>query len=300
MQSIQNQGGCGSCWAFAAATVLRAHSEIYQDDRQFSVQQIVSCTPNEKQCGGTGGCSGATAELAMEYVMQNGCVSEDEFPYKEADVACPSQMKSTGPFTASFMNLEVAKDATKGGEAFGLMGWTKLPENKMEPVQRALVEWGPIAVSVSAGYSWNAYWNGILTSCTKDAVIDHAVTLVGYGADSDVKFWRLQNSWGRDWGESGFVRIARVDDEETEQCGWDNQPEMGSGCKGGPEKVRVCGTCGILYDAVVPHFSGDGWGARLMAAQRHQVVLLGANETERPASPPHPRHLGRRAKAAPA
>jgi len=37
-------------------------------------------------------------------------------------------------------------------------------------------------------------------------------------------------------------------------CDWDENPQDGSGCDGGPERVWVCGTCGILYDVVVPHF----------------------------------------------
>merc|ERR1719235_894566 len=37
----------------------------------------------------------------------------------------------------------------------------------------------------------------------------HAVTLVGYGADSGVKYWTIQNSWGADWQVKGFGRFER-------------------------------------------------------------------------------------------
>lgn len=33
---------------------------------------------------------------------------------------------------------------------------------------------------------------------------NHAVTLVGYTSS----YWIVQNSWGTDWGEKGFIRIA--------------------------------------------------------------------------------------------
>lgn len=281
MVEVQDQGGCGSCWAFAATTVLRAHSEIYQKDHRFSVQQIVSCTPNKKECGGTGGCSGATAELAMDYVMENGCVTEEEFPYEQTDVQCPRHMRPHHASGASFMESSGKRRSNNAAASFGMVGWGQLPANEMEPLKRALVERGPVAVTVASSYSWNSYAGGIMDNCPKAAAVDHAVVLVGYGeaAHATKKYWVLQNSWGTFWGEAGFIRMIRADNDETSQCGWDTQPELGSGCNGGPSRVWVCGMCGILYDTVVPHFQGDGKRAKLMALKRREVVLLRRNRT---------------------
>lgn len=78
------------------------------------------------------------------------------------------------------------------------------------------------------------------------------MTLIGYGKDDD-KFWLIQNSWGADWGDAGRVKLLRRDSDESE-CGTDKQPEVGTGCDGGPKEVKVCGMCGILYDSVVAKF----------------------------------------------
>lgn len=46
---------------------------------------------------------------------------------------------------------------------------------------------------------------------THDEDINHAAILVGYGVDrqSNVSYWLIRNSWGRDWGEGGYIRIER-------------------------------------------------------------------------------------------
>ena len=43
-----------------------------------------------------------------------------------------------------------------------------------------------------------------------DTVLPHSVTATGYGQDSEgTLFWSMKNSWGEDWGEAGYIKIAR-------------------------------------------------------------------------------------------
>lgn len=140
----------------------------------------------------------------------------------------------------------------------------------------ALYEDGPLVVSLHAGQDWNLYAGGVLDNCEKDVVIDHAVMLIGWGnaPKEKMKYWHVQNSWSTDWGEEGFIRIRRRDNaEEAAYCGWNDDPQMGSGCNGGPPKVEVCGSCGILYDAVQPRFklSPTGLLSKTNASLLHQV-----------------------------
>ena len=37
----------------------------------------------------------------------------------------------------------------------------------------------------------------------------HAVSIVGWGEHNGEAYWWIKNSWGREWGENGFGRIAR-------------------------------------------------------------------------------------------
>jgi len=262
-QRIKNQQNCGSCWAIAVSSVLEAHVQIYTGKaRTFSAQQIVECTPNPKHCGGDGGCQGATAELGMEWVLKNGCAEESEVPYTGQDAACQGGSATADMARALVAGggtsfLDGADAAAMGGGAFGMTGWETLPKNQYEPLARALAEKGPVAVSVAAD-KWFDYESGIFNGCGKDAVIDHAVTAIGYGEQDGHKYWLIQNSWGADWGEGGHIRLERHDQDTY--CGMNNDPQKGVACQGETDPVPVCGMCGVLFDSVVPHFRSGGGG----------------------------------------
>ena len=47
--------------------------------------------------------------------------------------------------------------------------------------------------------------------------MNHGVLIVGYGVDdvSGEKYWSVKNSWGNEWGESGYFKMRRG----TNECG---------------------------------------------------------------------------------
>merc|ERR1740121_1019039 len=76
----------------------------------------------------------------------------------------------------------------------GFVSWEKLPENEYAPLLDAIAHKGPVAVSVAAN-GWDIYLSGIYHGCDRNAIIDHAVTLIGYGKEGDHKYRTLKNSW---------------------------------------------------------------------------------------------------------
>jgi len=285
-QRHYNQGSCGSCWAIASAVLLETHSEIHAPEgksgRTFSAQELVSCVPNPEHCGGSGGCEGATIELAMEWTIKHGLASDSQVPYMASDGECRADKPAEGSSLLQMHNSGNSKRSplvegaepllddlisSSVGAQFGMVSWERLPENEYDALVHAVQE-GPVGISVAAS-DWFDYSHGIFDNCDKDAVIDHAVVLIGYGEDSTgTGYWMLKNSWGPQWGEHGVMRLLKRNDAEVNEgtwCGIDHQPEMGSGCDGGPSEVKVCGTCGILYDTVVPKWRGSSEKAKQRA-----------------------------------
>eukprot|EP00927_Polykrikos_kofoidii_P029166 TRINITY_DN25268_c0_g1_i1.p1 TRINITY_DN25268_c0_g1~~TRINITY_DN25268_c0_g1_i1.p1 ORF type:complete len:543 (-),score=65.16 TRINITY_DN25268_c0_g1_i1:79-1707(-) len=274
---IYDQGSCGSCWAVATVSALEAHHEIAfgTGERTFSVQELVNCVPNPQHCGGKGGCDGATVELGMNWALHGGLETFSSVPYEGRDSTCQKgplpvhrdvfRMHKnanldddgrtlTSPTYPRLHKMKASPHISNlaSGLSFGLTGFWTLEKNKEYPLLQSLVDNGPVAVSVAAE-GWFSYRKGVYDSCPQDCVVDHAVTLFGFGQTDSNRYWLIRNSWGPDWGESGFVRLIRHANEEA-HCGTDSNPKLGVACEGegSPQKVTVCGSCGVLYDSVVP------------------------------------------------
>ena len=89
-------------------------------------------------------------------------------------------------------------------------------------MMRALVELGPLSVGITVPASFEEYRSGIYIENKEEEdegpykpfePTGHAVLVVGYGVEKGVKFWRVKNSWGRHFGETGYFRVRRGTDE---------------------------------------------------------------------------------------
>jgi hypothetical protein len=54
----------------------------------------------------------------------------------------------------------------------------------------------------------------------------HAICIVGYSTSGAVDYWVCKNSWGADWGERGFCRIAFGEVYIDDACWWMISPRM--------------------------------------------------------------------------
>lgn len=237
LTAVKDQGECGSCWAHASVETMESHYAIATGNLfVLSQQQVTSCTQNPNECGGKGGCYGATHELAYDYVTSaGGIVQEWDFPYQSYWGNSPAC--SYKNYSDAFFDGYIA---VKSNDILGMY----------EHLQH-----GPMSIMVDAS-AWSEYSSGIFNGCNyaNNISLNHGVQLVGYGVDKSTatNYWIVRNSWDPSWGEAGFIRVWRAPDPQSEQCGWNVDPQNGSACKGQTAPEWACGMCGIGFDATYP------------------------------------------------
>lgn len=81
---------------------------------------------------------------------------------------------------------------------------------------------GPVAVGMRVDEDFSFYSDGVYKSTLQKSPlkqeeewerVDHGVVVVGWGKEVEQPFWKVQNSWGDEWGENGYFRIVMGTDE---------------------------------------------------------------------------------------
>ena len=177
---VKDQGYCGSCWAFSATEQIESDSmRTLGTSYILSPEQITQCDTTSS------GCNGGWTEHAYNYVKKAGGIETDSaYPYT-------SYQGVTGQCHSSASQFKIGVDS-----------YTTLSgESSMATYVQST---GPLSVCVDAS-TWNSYKGGIMTSCGNR--VDHCVQAVGVDASSS-GYWKVRNSWGTSWGESGYIRLA--------------------------------------------------------------------------------------------
>lgn len=64
---------------------------------------------------------------------------------------------------------------------------------------------------------------GVYHHVTGEALGGHAVRMLGWGVENGTPYWLIANSWNTDWGNNGFFKIQRGNDE----CGVESEVTAG-------------------------------------------------------------------------
>eukprot|EP00918_Siedleckia_nematoides_P037772 GHVU01081919.1.p1 GENE.GHVU01081919.1~~GHVU01081919.1.p1 ORF type:complete len:396 (+),score=55.75 GHVU01081919.1:72-1259(+) len=185
---VKDQRQCGSCWAFSTTGAIEGTFCATTGKLvNLSEQQLVDCADKE----GNMGCDGGQMDGGFEYVIDNhGLCSEEAYPYEAVKKQCRARR------CQPVVHVKGFKDVPRYNEA---------------ALMAAIALRGPVSVAIEADQApFQFYSDGVMdASCGNN--LDHGVLVVGYGTDepSGEDYWVVKNSWGPDWGDQGFIKLAR-------------------------------------------------------------------------------------------
>ena len=196
VNGVKDQASCGSCWAFSVVQAQESQWALKKGNLpSLSEQNLVDCVTT---CYG---CNGGDEYLAYDYVInhQNGLwMTEDDYPYTGYDGSCKFSSSKGCCAVKSYFRPTESYDE--------------------DELAAGCAEYGVVSIAIDAsGWDFQLYSGGIYNpSRCSSYSLDHAVGLVGYGTESGTDYWIVRNSWGTSWGEQGYIRIIR---NNNNKCG---------------------------------------------------------------------------------
>lgn len=187
MTSVKNQKNCGSCAAFAACGAVEAGVRIAVTNPSLNIdlseQHLFSC--------GGGSCTqGWYLDAAIDFFKSYGVPDEACLPYSAVDNNCSATCNDWQSRAVKISNWQWVTQATSNETA----------------IKNALLE-RPIPCRMEVYEDFHYYTSGVYTQAWGSNLGGHFVVIVGWNDQENT--WICKNSWGPNWGESGYFRIRR-------------------------------------------------------------------------------------------
>lgn len=230
ISQIRDQSYCGSCWAVSAASVFSDRLCIRSKGRynyELSSRFITACDKRNF------GCKGGYLATAWKFLERNGTVSGGEFHSDEGcqpypfhpcgwpkKLACPVYLTPKclkNKCENEFYSLTHEKYPIKARNSYRVRDPFYLFDEYY--IREEIYKNGPVQAGFYVFADFITYKSGIYKHMKGRYLGGHAVKIIGWGEEKEVKYWIIANSWGESWGEDGIVRMIRGEDD----CGIEDE-----------------------------------------------------------------------------
>jgi len=232
---IRDQSMCGCCWAFGAASAA--------SDRLCIATNATTVVPLSAQdvCFGASadGCQGGDIQGPWDYIQSQGAVTGGQYkgtgPFgagmcqdfslvhchhhgPQGDDPYPAEGTKGCPQQSSPQHSKTCDSAATGSHTdFKKDKWSFAGETQAasgeQGIAQAIMAGGPVETAFTVYEDFSNYVSGVYHHVTGDEEGGHAVRIVGWGVDGGAKYWKVANSWNPHWGEKGYFRIKRGNNE---------------------------------------------------------------------------------------
>jgi cathepsin B len=221
---VQNQGDCGSSYAFTTATMLSIRQCIFQSAlsvTERSPQELMSCgsqipIAHASQCKEevgpfAYGCDGGNGGDMLQYVSVYGLNSETKYPF--ASNAAPTDFDGGQEFNVLAETTQECKlTVATSPDDDQLKTYSIGKVTSDEQIQAEIMREGPVYLAMEVYEELYQHTNGVHSPdiTTSEYKGLHSVVAYGWGVDEHgQEYWLLQNSWGESWGEGGRFKLIR-------------------------------------------------------------------------------------------
>ena len=186
---VRNQQTCGSCFVFAPVAALESRLlRTYNrpgTDIDLSEQIPLSCA-------GAGNCAaGGYASTASTYLQNTGTAKETCYPYTNTDGSCGAACANWQLSPYKVTNWSYANQTFPATTAM---------------LKTAVLTKGPVVARMVVFSDLYDYTGGVYSKVSGENKGGHFVLVVGW--DDATSAFLVKNSWGTDWGLSGYFWIA--------------------------------------------------------------------------------------------
>ncbi|KAI5633217.1 papain family cysteine protease domain-containing protein [Phthorimaea operculella] len=193
---VLNQRRCLSCYGHSVVGVMESMvkiSRLATNLPRLSIQELIDCSNY------TNKCHGGNPALAMGFLCDYGLpvVGEEMYPLVNKNQNCKLK---TWPKKGVVLTRIMKKQLVSP------IG-----------IARLISSHGPVVTTVNSN-NWQYYINGVIEYHCEGSDLHHVVQIVGYNLEAAEPYFICRNSWGADWGEDGYVRIA-IQGGNNRTCG---------------------------------------------------------------------------------
>jgi len=216
---IRDQSSCGSCWAFGAVEVASDRTCITKGqaaDPDISPEDMLACC---NSCGF--GCNGGYPIMAMNWWVTNGVVTGGNYgtndgcqPYEIKP--CPSGCPAS-PTPKCHKTCLAGYDKTYDADKHHASSAYNVKGNEAS-IRQEVFDKGPVEAAFSVYQDFFNYHSGVYHHVSGGLAGGHAVKILGWGTEAGTPYWLVANSWNTTWGDKGFFKIRRGNNE----CGFES------------------------------------------------------------------------------